>query len=50
MLYGEKRHKAWRGKVIYKKQIHDLGYFKDFEEAKIAVETLRKKLHGEFFQ
>ena len=45
-----KRHKAWRGRVIHKKHVHDLGYFTDFEEAKSAVETLRKKLHGEFFQ
>ena len=46
----EQRHKAWRGKVYFKRRLYDLGYFKNFDTAKTAVENLRKKLHGEFFR
>ena len=40
--------KSWRVRVTENRKVHQIGYFKDFEEAKKARLGAIEKLHGAF--
>lgn len=45
----DKAHKKFRGYVQYKGKRYDSGWFFDLEEARIATDLLRKKIHGDYY-
>lgn len=47
-VYFDKRTSKWRCQVALNNKVHYVGSFLNIEDAKIAVQTYRKKLHKEY--
>jgi hypothetical protein len=43
-----KKNKKWKSQIKVLDKNHNLGYFNTIEEARVAYESVRKTLHGEF--
>ncbi|MGA4647815.1 HNH endonuclease [Citrobacter portucalensis] len=44
----DKQRKRWRGRVIINGKYFTAGYFKEIEDAEVAIRALRERVHGEF--
>ena len=44
----DKTNNRWYARCMANKKRYHVGYFKDLEDAKMAIKQLREKLHGEF--